>query len=91
MTRRRAFAEVLVPTEADYRADSGGHCATLWAARDSWWEYPGCERTKFQLLEFKAGIPRKNRDWRRDGISGCAAILPGSFRAIVLGLWLLTR
>lgn len=56
MSRNSPVANVAIPTEADYLAYSGGHCAKQWAKLDDYWRCPGCSRTKFQLLEFKAGI-----------------------------------
>jgi hypothetical protein len=44
-----------MPTNEEYRAYPGGHCARLWASLDDIWICPGCKRSKRQLMEYKAG------------------------------------
>src|ERR1700686_5300542 len=44
-----------IPTDEEYRAHLGSHCAKLWASLDDLWRCPGCKRTKRQLMEYKAG------------------------------------
>jgi predicted Fe-S protein YdhL (DUF1289 family) len=43
---------VRIPTQADYDAYAGGHCAGIWRSLPEDWLCPGCNRTCFELLRW---------------------------------------
>jgi len=49
---RRAKRPLRIPTDDEYKAYDGAHCARLWESLSETWRCPGCLRSKREIMRW---------------------------------------